>query len=106
MCGKFEMSWFDYMNNQFKCDGVIYRLYKNNTHIKLYTNFLFILNMHKPNYVCVEDIIDFIYHDIDINKWPDDPNNILKVVKYRLQKTFTYQFEIISNCFHCYKLAD
>jgi len=106
VCGKFEMNWFDYMNNQFKYDGRIYRLYKSNSRIKLYTNFLFILNIRKPYFVSMEDIIDFIYHDINIDKWPDRPVTLLRTVKSRLLKNFPSQFKIINNRDHCYMLTD
>lgn len=102
---KFEMNWFDYEHDQFKSDGRVYRLYENYTHVKLYTNFLFILNVHKPNYVYVEDIIDFIYHDVDIDKWPDQPINILTTAKWCMQKKFSNQFEIITDQNHRYMLT-
>lgn len=107
----FRMNWYDFLNHQIKYNGVIYQLIKRpiigrNTR----TRIMFLLNVHRGEFVSCNDIIDFVYAEMDVDKWPDGELNSIRATISKLKlllpcgviitnsHSFGYKLEIEGEC--------
>lgn len=82
----FRMNWHDFKNHQIKYKGIIYPLLD---HAKISRNtrtrILFLLNIYREAFVTCEDILDFVYGDMDVDEWPDYQSSCIRKTIYILR---------------------
>ena len=109
----FKMSWHDYKNYQFVCDGVVYQFCKSDRICKVGNsrfglpikhNILFLLNIHRGRFVSRSDILDFMYDDQDPDDWADNQNHIINIMILRIRKILPEGVKIICHYGFGYKL--
>jgi len=89
---KFQMSWYDFENYQFVYDDETYSLARPGRYgggkKPLRHSIMFLLNIHRGNFVNIEDLIEFVWDDQDPDEWPDTQENIIRVMIYNIKKIF------------------
>jgi len=101
----FRMNWHDFKNHQIKYKGTIYPLLD---HAKISRNtrtrILFLLNIYRGVFVTCDDIIDFVYDDMDVDEWPDYQLSCIRKTILRLRVRLPAGVRITNSYSFGYKL--
>lgn len=100
----FRMNWYDFKHSQYMLNGVIYNLSMSKISTPMRAKILFILNIYRGRWLTNDDLLDFMYGDIDPDKWGDWQLNGLRVAVGHIRKTLPKNISIISQHNYGYKL--
>lgn len=109
----FRMNWYDYKNYQFVYDGIVHKIClpgrggkvtATNHGLPRKHRILFLLNIHRGRFVSADDIIDFIYEDVDPDDWPEFQEVVLRTLICQIRKRLPKGVKIINWFGFGYKL--
>jgi len=100
----FRMNWYDFKHSQFMFNGAMHSLGKHKISTPTKAKILFVLNIHRGRWLTNGDLLDFMYGDIDPDKWGDWQLNSLRVTIIYIRKILPKNVRIINQYGYGYKL--
>jgi len=105
MSNKFRYNWNDCKNNQFLYDNEIIKFKEySNEKKNVASSILFILNVNRERWVVDQDILDFIWADVNPDNWSDWQLSSFYVALHNLRKLLPEGIEIVNRYGGLYSL--